>query len=370
MYCIDPSAEIPIMLINKHIGFDEEEGQGISGSLFQEELLRLDSMGKARIEVYINSVGGSVLEGYNICNAILKTKTPVDTYNVGMAASIAGVIFLMGRKRYAADYSIFMAHNPSGCDDEDFLQSIKDSLVKLVSANCSLDESKVSEIMEATTWMDAQECLAAGIATQIEVTSDQNKKHAPKPNEAKARWKEYSTIVNSIFDKKPNMNKVTNILKLTDGSNEDAIVSAITDITNKLNSANEVVNATKAEKDALKKKLDDAEDAYNKMKAEYDKMKNDMDEAEDALNAEKCSNMVKGYAKAGRIKNEAAVIDKWVALAKNDFEGTEVLIKELPLNKAGVIIPETVDNKSGGDLSKPANVATYMAKLRNKQNAK
>ena len=66
MYCVDLSADEPIMLINKHIGFDEKDGPGIDGSLFQEELLRIDAMGKKRIQIWINSPGGKVMDGYNI----------------------------------------------------------------------------------------------------------------------------------------------------------------------------------------------------------------------------------------------------------------------------------------------------------------
>src|SRR4051794_5419098 len=93
LYTVDPAADEPIMLIDKHIGFDEVEGSGIMGDIFQKELLALDGMGKSRIQVWINSPGGLVSDGYNIYNAILKSQTKVDTYCTGMAASIAGVIF-------------------------------------------------------------------------------------------------------------------------------------------------------------------------------------------------------------------------------------------------------------------------------------
>jgi ATP-dependent protease ClpP protease subunit len=55
------------------------------GDLFQAELLALDQMEKKRIQVWINSPGGSVMDGYNMYNAMLKTKTKVDTYCVGIA---------------------------------------------------------------------------------------------------------------------------------------------------------------------------------------------------------------------------------------------------------------------------------------------
>ena len=61
-YCIDPSADEPILLINKHIGSDEKDGIGIDGATFQQELLFLDSLGKKRIQVWINSMGGTVMD--------------------------------------------------------------------------------------------------------------------------------------------------------------------------------------------------------------------------------------------------------------------------------------------------------------------
>ena len=39
MYCPDATVDEPVMLLNKHIGYDESEGQGIDGSLFSRELL-------------------------------------------------------------------------------------------------------------------------------------------------------------------------------------------------------------------------------------------------------------------------------------------------------------------------------------------
>ncbi len=100
LYTVDPSADEPIILVNKWIGKDEIDGEGIMGDQFQAELLALDSMGKKRIQVWINSPGGIVTDGYSMYNAVIKSNTKVDTYCVGIAASIAGVLFQAGRKRY------------------------------------------------------------------------------------------------------------------------------------------------------------------------------------------------------------------------------------------------------------------------------
>ena len=68
-------------------------------------------------------------------------------------------------------------------------------------------------------------------------------------------------------------------------------------------------------------------------------METDKKAADDKLQEEKAKNMVEGFAKAGRIKNEATVMLKWTNLAKSDFDGTKAMIEELPLNKAAVVIP-------------------------------
>ena len=153
MYCIDHTAAEPIMLINTHIGFDVEDGMGVDGAEFQRELLQLDSMGKKRIQVWINSPGGNVMDGYNIFSAICDSKTPVDTYAKGMVASIAGAIFMAGRKRYMTDYSSLMMHNPFGGDDKKQLGIMKDSIATMIHSKSQLPQSEVGYMMDKTTWI-------------------------------------------------------------------------------------------------------------------------------------------------------------------------------------------------------------------------
>jgi hypothetical protein len=77
------------------------------------------------------------------------------------------------------------------------------------------------------------------------------------------------------------------------------------------------------------------------MKDAYDKMKNDFDAAEDKAMTEKCTNMVTAFATAGKIKNDAATIAKWVNRAKADFDGIKNDLDELPVNKTA----EKLDSK-------------------------
>lgn len=326
------------MLLDKHIGFDSEDGQGIDGSLFAKELLLLDSMDKKSIKVYINSVGGSVIDGMSIYNAILNSKTPVDTYNVGVAASMAGVCFMAGRKRIMADYAKLMIHNPSGSDDKKVLESLGDSIKTMLSAKSMITPDAVGYLMEKTTWLGSSECLEKGFATDIQVTSEANNKRMPQQN-AKAMWKVAADIVNSALNtsNNKNMTKVTNALKLNDAANEDAIVAAIDGLKNELET---VKNTAKTEKEDLQKDLQAAQDKVKEIEDKLKDSETELEAAKSKAEAEekkatelKADELVNSAARIGKITNTADAKAVWKEKAVNDFEGTKKLIDSLPLNK-------------------------------------
>src|ERR1035437_10192333 len=111
--------------IGNYIDEEENEICGINGTAYANEMLYLESQ-VDKITVRINSIGGSVLDGYSIIAAIQSSNAEVITVNDGLAASIAGVILCVGQKRMAYDYSILMLHNPSGGEDQEVLNKIKE----------------------------------------------------------------------------------------------------------------------------------------------------------------------------------------------------------------------------------------------------
>jgi ATP-dependent Clp protease protease subunit len=368
IYCIDPTVDEPILLINKHIGFDEQEGQGIDGSLFQQELLQLDTMGKKRIEIWINSPGGVVTDGYSIYSAILKSNTPVDTYCVGCAASIAGVIFQAGRKRIMADYSWLMYHNPFGSDNTDVIATMKQSIIKMIATRSGMSEQDVKVMMNRETFILADEAMKLKLADSIDSSVQLNTKYLKKITDNLQFHKECNKVVNSILNNNSNtqtmsMTKVTMRLKLNDAAREDDIIAAIDAIENRAKKAE--ADADEAKLKAENKAKDDS-DAYSKLKNDFeekkkafDKLKAEMEDCKSKLDAleedkakaemetkkEKAKNMVEGIAKLGKIKNEATVILKWTNLAVADFEGTKAMLDELPLNKVAPVITNADANK-------------------------
>ena len=180
--------------------------------------------------------------------------------------------------------------------------------------------------------------------------------------------------------------KVTMRLKLNDAATEDNIVTAIDAIENRATEAEkmaieaitEAQNKAKAdadELDKLKAKLKKAEEAAAKASAEYedcksqlDAMEKDKKAAEEKAEEDKIKNMVEGFAKIGRIKNEATVILEWTNTGKVlGAEKVKNMIEALPLNKEAKTIVEP--NKIGeGEL--PTNAMSLAVKNRLKREGK
>ena len=378
-YTVDPDADEPIMLIDKHIGWDKDEGYGVMGDSFQRELLVLDTMSKKRIQVWINSPGGIVSDGYNIYNAILKSETKVDTYCTGMAASIAGVIFQAGRNRVMCDYGILMYHNPFGDADDKGLDAIKESIIKMIAGRSGMEENDVEKMMARTSFIHADEALSMGLCDRIEVSTDLNKKRlAPVSNDVRAYWKEASIINNKrIFHNKNaiKMNRIASKLNLNPEASEESILNEITGIQNKKKDLEEDCNNKEKElndkKDELKKKGDE----YDALKKEHDKLKDELDklkekmkddeedrkEKEETDKEEKAKDKINNYVTEGRIKNESGIIASWIEKYKADPEGVTNLLDTLPVNKQSVSLKPVV--KQNGEGKVGSVIANKMSEL-------
>lgn len=369
IYTIDPESKNPKMVINKHIGCDiQDDGMGVDGAQFAAEILSLDSMGdKESITVFINSVGGSVMEGMSIYNAILECKTKVKTINSGIAASIAAVIFQAGDDRIMYDYSCLMYHNPysdSNPDEEsDALKIVRESLIKMIHTRTRIAEDRIGNMMNVTTWINAEDSLSVGFCDSIKSSSNENLKNLL---DFKNIWKE----ANIELDKElKNKNKLTmkgeilKLLNLAEDATDDVVYNLIKALIEK-SPLNKMEDEDKCDEDEdAKIKMENAihtdsgaaygndetgedeEDSY-KMKYEnllneFNAMKKEMEDAKNKAESDKINNLVEFAIKNGKIKSDA--IDTWKNIAKLDFSNAEKLINSLPVNKKAVVI-EAIDD--------------------------
>ena len=379
LYTVNPTDNEPIMLINQQIGdVADEKGnieKGIDGAAFQSELMFLDTLGKKRIKVYINSPGGSVIDGYNIFHSILSAKTQVDTYNIGLAASIAGIIFQAGQKRFISDYANTMIHCPSG-DEQKTLDKIQDSLIAILSSRNrkNLTEGKIKSDMKDETWYNAQESIDAGFADEMEMSNVMNIPKMMPGENVKAYFKKIQNIVNIIKVENTNkqtlqMKKVTNLLKLNENADEQSVVDAINKIRNEFDEKVTDLATAQAEMTKCKNEFDEK---MKNLQAKYDELKKTTDAAEELKKTEDLANLtnkstlaVEGYVKEGRIKDE--VKKEWTNKFVADFDGTKKLVDTLPLNKPGMKIVDKATAKVEGS---PRTMGAAMLDIaaKNKQN--
>lgn len=265
------------------IGDSVEDGQviyGISGSAFANAIQWLSEQEEVnQINVRINSVGGSVLDGYSIVSAILNCSKPVNTYIDGLAASTAGWIAVSGKKCYMMDYSTFMMHNPSGGTDKKVTELVKDTIVTILSNRTNLGIEEVDKLMKKETWMNAKECLENGIVDEI-VSS--GKKIKIKNTESLF---DMALIYNKVITK-PKMENIKNTLKLGVEATEVEVVNSIEAIQNKV-----------TELEVSNKELSDKV-------AEFEAKENEAKEAEKAAFVAEVTEVVETAVKDSKIKEE------------------------------------------------------------------
>ena len=130
------------------------------------------------IEVYINSLGGDVVEGTAIYNQLKRHPAKKTVYVDGFAASIASVIAMAGDEVVMPANTLMMVHNMSwgifgnpaqlrkAADD---LEVINDTgrEAYLMKAGDKLSRERLIEMMDAETWLPARECVELGLADRI-----------------------------------------------------------------------------------------------------------------------------------------------------------------------------------------------------------
>lgn len=365
-YTVDPTSDEPIMLLDDEIGYDPETRKGIPADQFCRELMYLDTLNKSKINIWINSVGGMVVDGMQIFNTILKTKTKIDTHNVGMAASIAAPIFLAGRNRYMMDNAVLMVHPVSGGDNES-LKVFENCVNTMISSRSYLTPERIQAMMNATTWLDASQCESLGLCIK-ESSSEFNKQRSkPDLSDVKNAHRAYREIVNNAINnlKPKKMKNITNKLDLNEDANETSIVRAIDSIQNKAKEAEALVNNLRSE---LKNKETEISTLKNQVTEFENKVKDFEKQATEAKNKAietEAETEINQAIKLGKIENKAEVIEKWKNNYKTNPEGTKEMLASIPVNKKA---PSIVVNSSttGKEDELTMTAAMKMNELRNK----
>lgn len=133
---------------------------------------------KKDISIYINSPGGVVTAGLAIYDTMQFLTCDVNTYCLGMAASMGAVLLCAGTKgkRFALPNSDIMIHQVSGgaqgqaSDVErtvEYMFKLKKRLIRVISQHTGQPEEKVRIDSDRDYYMSAAEAKAYGLVDEV-----------------------------------------------------------------------------------------------------------------------------------------------------------------------------------------------------------
>ncbi|AXF86649.1 ATP-dependent Clp protease proteolytic subunit 1 [Ephemeroptericola cinctiostellae] len=164
----------PVYAISIH---DEIGGWGVSAADFLYELSQIPR--DAKIELSINSPGGSVFEGLAIYNVLKARRTHIEAHVVGVACSMASIIFMAAGKRVVPENAYLMVHGVSGAcygsyadmrEQAAVMEAVESTMASMYMEATGQDEATVKGWMSKDTWFDGKQALEAGLCDEVVVT--------------------------------------------------------------------------------------------------------------------------------------------------------------------------------------------------------
>lgn len=159
---------------------DEVVHSETSANAFRDALAAAGNVGT--INLYINSEGGSVFEGSAIYSQLMRSKARKVVHVDGFACSIAAEIAMAGDEVIMAPNALMMIHNAwshavgnsaelrKAADDLDVINSAQRGAY-LKKAGGKLSEDELVRMMDAETWLNAEDCVKYGLADKIGETA-------------------------------------------------------------------------------------------------------------------------------------------------------------------------------------------------------
>jgi ATP-dependent Clp protease protease subunit len=148
---------------------------------FKEDLEALGDIDT--LNIYVNSPGGSVFQAQAIYNIIKRHKSQKTAYVDGLAASAASFLVMAADKIVMPKNATMMVHNPIAFvignakdlrHEADALDKITVGMIEayLSHTGDKLTEDKLKELLDAETWLTAQEAYDYGLADEITEVKD------------------------------------------------------------------------------------------------------------------------------------------------------------------------------------------------------
>jgi ATP-dependent Clp protease, protease subunit len=166
------------LLQQRKVYLGEEVDSDSSNAVVQQLLYLEHQDAKAPITLYLNTPGGSIVDGMAVYDLMQQVSCPVHVVVVGMAASMGSVLLSGGEKghRYILPHGEVLLHQPLGgargpaTDIKISAQRIiktKEMLLRLLADNCGQTYERLVEDCDRDYWLDADAAVEYGICDQV-----------------------------------------------------------------------------------------------------------------------------------------------------------------------------------------------------------
>lgn len=133
------------------------------------------------LTVSLHSYGGKAFDGIAIHNMLARHDASKTVIVEGIAASAASLIAMAGDRIIMPENAFMMIHNAAGGaygtadtarELADILDDISAAARRVYAARTGLSEDEVGALMDAETWLTAEEAVAKGFATEVRPPTD------------------------------------------------------------------------------------------------------------------------------------------------------------------------------------------------------
>ena len=150
------------------------------------QLLYLSSVDERDINMYINSPGGSVVDGLGLVDTMNYINCDISTTCIGMAASMGSVLLSNGAKgkRFVLPHSRVMIHQVSSSQsgtladleiEIEQTRRCKNDVYKILADNTGRSFEEMEKLCDRNNWFIGQEAVDLGIVDKVLITTKKDK---------------------------------------------------------------------------------------------------------------------------------------------------------------------------------------------------
>lgn len=339
---------------------------------FLWELKWLINAEVSKINIHINSVGGSCVDGISVFSRLMDCPIPTACYNDGLAASMASIIWAAGQEVYMKDYALLMIHNPfvdsnSGKQYNQVTDAFTAQLKTIYKKRFGMTDEEIQSIMDGEegndgTFFTSEQAVEKGFvsADHIIETPAALKGKITAALKADAKISDIKAVMNKYvkppviasttktdtkdnanihqIKNKMNENDITVFAALLGMTGEKATVESISAQISSIKAKAEAYSTLKASYDEVSRELSTTKTELEGAKASVKNLNADLKTAKDALKtyqdaeaaiqAQKVIDLVEKAVNDCKI--DKADKETWIKMAENDFALAESVLDKIP----------------------------------------